>query len=174
MDPISKNDGMTPDHIPSGAAVVAACYLSDNNNDQAKLDAVTRFTDLYEAANSPYRHVYLKANTIVYDTAIHQKASPTYGVKNSKDNSIKIRTDAKNLAKAFTDDKTVVVKALLGQALDSQGNPIPSQKTRDANNKPTTTPVTAVQVEKAFKALDDANISSGIYTAQGLKTFCKK
>jgi hypothetical protein len=157
MSAISVGDTMTPDHLPSGAAVVIACYLS-NGNSEASIP--TQISSLYQSSSSPYYHVYQKANTIVYDTAIHQQSSPTYGARNNRE---KIISDAKNLKLAFGNDKAVVMKALLA-----------SQKTRDGNNKPTNTLVTSQAVEAAFTNLNNLNVNSGIYDAASLKDFCKK
>lgn len=157
MSVISVGDSMTPDHIPSGAAVVVACYLSDGNS-EASLPS--QINSLYSSASSSYYHVYQKANTMVYDTSIHAQSSPTYAGRNNRD---RIIADAKNLKTAFNNDKQIVAKALTT-----------SQKTRDANNKPTNTLVTAQQVETAFTKLDSENTTAGIYDATKLKTFCKK
>ncbi len=157
MSPISVGDQMTPDHIPSGAAVVVACYLSDGNTEASIPSPIS---SLYQTSSNPYYHVYQKANTIVYDTTIHQKSSPTYGARNSRE---KIIGDAKNLKTAFTNDKAVVATAITG-----------SQKTRDSNNKPTDTLVTSQEVETAFTQLNNLNTTAGIYDAAKLKIFCKK
>jgi hypothetical protein len=157
MAAISIADGMTPDHIPSGAAVSVACYLSDGNSEASIPSPIG---SLYKDSSSPYYHVYQKANTIVYDTTIHQQSSPTYGTRNSRE---KIIADAKNLKTAFNNDKAVVAKAIVA-----------SQKTRDANNKPTTTLVTSQEVETALTQLNNQNTTDGIYDAAKLKTFCKK
>lgn len=153
---ISKKDAMTPDHIPSGAAVVVACYKIDNSGKEPP-DSLTIST-LYDSATAPYYHVYQKANTIVYDTAIHQKYSPTYG----QDRAL-ILKHAKDLTVAFKEDKAVVFQKLLDL-----------QKTRDANNKPTTIAVSTQAVEKSFAGLNDLNKAAGIYDPATLKTFCKK
>jgi hypothetical protein len=155
MSAISAKDNMTPDHIPSGAAVVVACYLSDGNKEET---IPATLGNLYKLSSNPYYHVYQKANTIVYDTPIHQQSSPTYG--QSRAQAI---IDGKDLKAAFNKDKGIVKPALLA-----------SQKTRDVDNKPTNIAVTAQAVDNAFKELDTANTNSGIYDAAKLKTFCKK
>jgi hypothetical protein len=156
MGAISVGDGMTPDHIPSGASVVVACYFSEGKTESI---LPSKIGDLY-APGAPYRYIYEKANTVVYDTAIHQKQSPTYGRKNDR---TRILADAKDLKTAFNNDKKEVANFL----------PM-LQKTRDANNKPTDKFVTAGDVEKALTALDSANTKAGIYDATKLKAFCKK
>lgn len=155
MKAASDKDGMTPDHIPSGAAVVVACYLADGNKEENLPKALG---DLYKLSSNPYYHVYWKANTLVYDTQIHRDSSRTNG--QTRDTAI---SDAKNLKKAFQDDKSALVQPLLT-----------SQKQRDANDQPTTKAVTSQQVNDAFKDLDTLNTNSGIYDPVKLKTFCKK
>jgi hypothetical protein len=162
MDAISKKDAMTPDHIPSGAAVVVACYLSDKNKEE---DLPARISDsyVYDKKTNPsprYDYVYSEANTIVYDTAIHQKSSPTYGGRNKRDVII---ADAKNLKRAFADNRGIVEPALIA-----------SQKKRDANHKPPSVSVTRKEVEADFDRLNSLNTSSDIYSEKGLKKFCKK
>lgn len=156
MGAISVGDGMTPDHIPSGAAVVVACYFSEG---KAESSLPSRIGDLY-APGAPYRYIYEKANTVVYDTVIDQKQSPTYGGRNDR---TRIIADAKDLKTAFDNDKKEVA------------NFLPKlQKKRDANNKPVDKFVTAKEVEDALTALDGANTKDGIYDATKLKAFCKK
>jgi hypothetical protein len=156
MGAISVGDGMTPDHIPSGAAVVVACYFSEGKTESS---LPSKIGDLY-APGAPYRYIYEKANTVVYDTAIHQKQSPTYGGRN---NRTRIIADAKDLKTAFNNDKKEVADFLPKL-----------QKKRDASNNPTDKFVTVKEVEDALAALDSINTKAGIYDATKLKTFCKK
>jgi hypothetical protein len=155
MKVASDKDDMTPDHIPSGAAIVVTCYLADGNKEENLPKALG---DLYKLSSSPYYHVYWKANTVVYDTQIHRNSSRTNG--QTRDTAI---LDGKDLKAAFKKDKDALVQPLLT-----------SQKQRDANDKPTTKAVTSQEVNDAFKNLDALNTSSGIYDAAKIKTFCKK
>jgi hypothetical protein len=131
-------------------------YFSEG---KAEASLPSKIGDLY-ASGAPYRYIYEKANTVVYDTVIHQQQSPTYGRKNDR---TRIIADAKDLKTAFNNDKKEVTDFLPKL-----------QKKRDANNKPTDKLVTSKEVEDALTALDNSNIKAGIYDATKLKAFCKK
>ncbi len=109
-------DGLTPDHIPSGAAVVKAYELKNNTT-------VKRDSDLY-------KKIYGNANTIVYSGAIHLKSSRTYGGRNTE---AQILQDAKDLKGAFTRDTEIIRKPLIDSGLSSAAVTAAFKKLDDLN-----------------------------------------
>ncbi len=91
-----KPDGLTPDHIPSGAAVIRAITIRDQ-----KLDPNSPDTDKKIPASGKSNPTYLSANAIIYDTDLHVSYSRTYL---SRNNPAKIKADAADLKAAFKND----------------------------------------------------------------------
>jgi filamentous hemagglutinin len=110
-------DTLTPDHIPSGAAVVKAYELK--NNTVVKKDSTL------------YNTIYGSANTIVYSGAIHMGSSRTYGGRNT---DAQILQDAKDLKGAFTRDTQAIRQPLINSGLKAADVDAAFQKL-DALNK---------------------------------------
>jgi hypothetical protein len=109
-----KPDGLTPDHIPSGAAVIRAITIRDQ-----KLDPNSPETDKKIPASGRSSPVYLSANAIVYDTDLHASYSRTYL---SRNNPAKIKADAADLKTAFKNDvdtiRPYLIKKYSGSDVD--------------------------------------------------------
>jgi hypothetical protein len=95
-----KSDNLTPDHIPSGAAVIRAVTIRDQ-----KLDPNAPETDKKIPVSGTSNPTYLSANTIVYDTDLHKDYSRTYLNRN---NPAQIKADAADLKVAFSKDVAII------------------------------------------------------------------
>ena len=90
----SAKDKMTPDHIPSFAALKK--YLENKLGRKLRLHEITQY--------------YNDATTILYETSLHQKYSRTYGGRNTAE---QIAEDAQDLYKAAQKDMETLKKHLL-------------------------------------------------------------
>jgi hypothetical protein len=81
----SRKDGMSPDHIPSFAAIKKAL--------EAKLGRTLTRDEAKSLRDS--------TNTIVYPTGIHQQNSRTYGGRNYPK---RVLQDSEDLRRAFIED----------------------------------------------------------------------
>jgi hypothetical protein len=92
----SVKDGMTPDHIPSFAAIKKV--LETNLGRKLTEDEA--------------RHLRDTTNTLVYSTRLHQQFSRTYGGRN---NPTQILQDSQNLQRAFIEDmeriRSILIKS---------------------------------------------------------------
>ena len=90
----SAKDKMTPDHIPSFAALKK--YLENKLGRKLRPHEITQY--------------YNDATTILYETSLHQKYSRTYGGRNTAE---QIAEDAQDLYKAAQKDMETLKKHLL-------------------------------------------------------------
>ena len=94
----SARDGMTPDHIPSFAAV--------RSHIEAQIDGTLTPAQLRELRNN--------TTAIVYDTSLHQQFSRTYGGRNS---AAQIAGDASDLRAAADADMARLRPHLIQQGM---------------------------------------------------------
>ena len=112
----SVGDGLSPDHIPSFAAVKASV--------EQKIGR--------DLTPSEARDLRNNTNTLVIETELHQQVSRTYGGRNTQD---QIQSDATNLGAAARADETAYRLKLYDHGYTKHELDAAFQRLHDANKK---------------------------------------
>jgi hypothetical protein len=116
LAPNSAKDGLTPDHIPSFAAI--------RETREAELGR--------ELSAGEERELRNTTNCIVYGTCTHQQESRTYGGRNTQ---TQIQQDAKNLLAAQERDLQAIRSALINEGNTPQDVDAAFNRLRELNKK---------------------------------------